>query len=491
MLPPPRRTRLRSTTPRRRSGTAARIAATAALVASLAAGCAGGSEATAPAATDLVPVPAPAPPGSAAPASTTTTTTPWTPTTTTTPPAVAAGPCLGGAGVATTPGATDPAAAAAAQERLAPALDELRRAGGTVGVSVWLDGVGEVAANEPRTPLVPASNQKLFVAAAALELLPADLTFTTDVVATGPVVAGVVQGDLVLVGGGDSTLTRSGPHSLDELATRVEASGITAVAGSLLVDEDRYDRVRTGDGWVDGAWQQSNVGLLSALVVDRNRAYADPTFAADPALAYLAAFRASLAGSGVTVAGPDAHGSGRSGERVASLTSAPLPDHLTAMLAKSDNLASELLLKEIGWRTSGVGSSAAGAEAGRSAITARCVALDGTDADGSGLSRTDSRSADAWRRLLDAARTRPWFATYRDALAVSGRSGTLTTRLTDPDVAGRIQAKTGSTAVSGALSGYLTTASGRTAVFSIVVNQPRGAPEPALDAFAAALVREL
>jgi D-alanyl-D-alanine carboxypeptidase/D-alanyl-D-alanine-endopeptidase (penicillin-binding protein 4) len=74
---------------------------------------------------------------------------------------------------------------------------------------------------------------------------------------------------------------------------------------------------------------------------------------------------------------------------------------------------------------------------------------------------------------------------------VSGRSGTLTTRLTDPLVAGKVHAKTGSTAVSGALSGYLTTASGRTAVFSIVVNQPRGAPEPAIDAFVTALAREL
>lgn len=436
--------------------------------------------------------PGTAPPRTAAPTTTrpTTTVPPWTATTTTTPVAAPAGPCLGGPGSTASPGTADPDAAEVERARLAPALEELRGAGATVGVSVWIDGVGEVAAADPLTPLVPASNQKLLVAAAALELLPLDTTLRTTVVATGPVVDGVVQGDLVLVGGGDPTLTRSGPHSLDALAAQVQSAGVTGATGSLLVDESRYDTARTGAGWVEGAWQQSNVGLLSALVVDRNRAYADPAFAADPALANLGAFREALATVGVTVAGPDAHGSGAAGVEVAGVDSAPLPEHITAMLSRSDNLAAELLLKELGWRHGGSGTAAAGAEAGRAALAARCLALDGTDADGSGLSRTDSRSPDAWRRLLELARTRPWFPTFRDALAVAGRSGTLATRLTDPGVAGRVQAKTGSTAVAGALSGYLTTASGRTVVFSIVVNQPRGAPEPAIDAFVRTLVAD-
>jgi D-alanyl-D-alanine carboxypeptidase/D-alanyl-D-alanine-endopeptidase (penicillin-binding protein 4) len=432
------------------------------------------------------------PPATSAPSSSTTTTRPaWTPTSTTTSTIAPSGPCLGGTGATTDGGPTDPVAAAALQDQLAPALDQLRGAGATVGVSVWVDGVGEVASLGATTPLVPASNQKLFVATAALELLPLDTTLSTDVVATGPVVAGVVEGDLVLVGGGDSTLTFAGPHSLATLAAQIQAAGITGVTGSLLVDESRYDTVRTGSGWVEGSWQQSNVGLLSALVVDRNRNYGDPAFAADPALANLGVFRAALTQAGVTVAGPDAHGSGQIGDRVATLVSAPLPEHITAMLSKSDNLASELLLKEIGWRTRGTGTSAAGIEAGRAAIAARCLGLDGTDADGSGLSRTDTRSPDAWRRLLQHARTRPWFPTFRDALAVSGQSGTLVTRLTGPQVTGKVRAKTGSTAISGALSGYLTTTSGRTVVFSIVVNQPRGAPEPAIDAFVLTLVRDL
>lgn len=436
-------------------------------------------------ATPATAAPLPEPPRTAPP----TTPPPFTPTTTA-PSAVTVSPA-GACPTATPSVGVDPAALDDAAARLGPALERIRGAGGRVGVSVWVDGIGEVASLDPATPLVPASNQKLFVAFAALELLPIDTTLATTVVATGPVVGGVVQGDLVLVGGGDPTVTRTGPQSLDALAAQVQAAGITGIAGRLLVDESRYDDVRTGSGWADGAWQQSNVGLLSALVVDRNRNSPDPAFAADPTLSNLRSFRAALEGAGVTVAGADDRGSGQAGIQVAALASPPLPELITALLARSDNLAAELLLKEIGWRTTGVGSAAAGIGSARSALAARCVPIDGADSDGSGLSRTDARSPGAWRRLLEIARTRPWFPTFRDALAVSGRSGTLASRLGGAETAGRVQAKTGSTAVAGALSGYLTADSGATVVFSIVVNQPAGAPEPAIDELVTSLRREL
>jgi D-alanyl-D-alanine carboxypeptidase len=52
-----------------------------------------------------------------------------------------------------------------------------------------------------------------------------------------------------------------------------------------------------------------------------------------------------------------------------------------------------------------------------------------------------------------------------------------------------VRAKTGSTMVSRALSGYVTTAGGRQAVFSIVINAPNAAAEPAIDAFVTAVAQ--
>ena len=55
---------------------------------------------------------------------------------------------------------------------------------------------------------VPASTAKVFVSAVAAARLPADGTVRTSVYATGPVAAGVVEGDLVLYGRGDPTMDR-------------------------------------------------------------------------------------------------------------------------------------------------------------------------------------------------------------------------------------------------------------------------------------------
>ena len=71
----------------------------------------------------------------------------------------------------------------------------------------------------------------------------------------------------------------------------------------------------------------------------------------------------------------------------------------------------------------------------------------------------------------------------RDGLAHAGQSGTLAARLKGPATIGKVHAKTGSTALSRALSGYLTTTSGRAVTFSIIVNGPAPKAEDAIDAF--------
>ena len=61
-------------------------------------------------------------------------------------------------------------------------------------------------------PVIPASNLKIVTAAAALELLDPEATLTTSFVATSPPQGGVINGDLVVVGGGDPLLT-SDPYA--------------------------------------------------------------------------------------------------------------------------------------------------------------------------------------------------------------------------------------------------------------------------------------
>ena len=330
------------------------------------------------------------------------------------------------------------------------------------GLSIWVDGLGEIGAHEPDTPLFPASNQKLLTAMGVLAVLGPDARFTTEVRSTS-------DGSLVVTAGGDPSLTVSGPHSLDALAAQVRTAGITTVPGALVVDESRQDSVRRAAGWQD--WQFPDyAGPLSALMVDSNRYRRDAAFLADPAIAHGEVLRGALDAHGVHVAGPTVHGSAPDGTVVASLTSAPASMLLTDTLLRSDNMAAEDLLKEVGHTTGAPGSTPGGLAVTRAALEPLCVPLSGTDDDGSGLSRANGRSPREWRRLLQAARDEPWWPQLQAALPLAGRSGTLASRFRGTAAEGSVRAKTGTIIGGIALSGFGTTIGGRAFVFSVLVN---------------------
>lgn len=81
--------------------------------------------------------------------------------------------------------------------------------------------------------LPPASVQKTITTLYALERLGADRRLSTRVLATGPVAGGVVQGDLVLAGGGDPTLDTD---TLGDLVAAVVRAGVRRITGQFLVD---------------------------------------------------------------------------------------------------------------------------------------------------------------------------------------------------------------------------------------------------------------
>jgi len=91
---------------------------------------------------------------------------------------------------------------------------------------------------------VPGSNQKILTTAAAWSLLGPDYRFRTELWATEPL-GERIEGDLVLVGSGDPSLSRrfwdSGPAALRALADSAAAAGIRQVTGALVVDASAWD----------------------------------------------------------------------------------------------------------------------------------------------------------------------------------------------------------------------------------------------------------
>lgn len=119
----------------------------------------------------------------------------------------------------------------------------------------------------PDKLLVPASNAKIFSTALALTKLGPDYRFTTFIVSNAALSdQGVLQGDLVLVGGGDPNLSsRHIPYDskldkyardlmkpIRELARQVVVSGVRTIQGNIVGDDTRYVRQPWPRGWSVG-----------------------------------------------------------------------------------------------------------------------------------------------------------------------------------------------------------------------------------------------
>lgn len=302
--------------------------------------------------------------------------------------------------------------------------------------------------------LVPASNQKLMVTYAALALLGPSYRIETGVYGEGELVGRTWQGDLVLKGFGDPTLTRG---DLRSLAYQVRAAGIRRVSGAIEADESYFDSRRSGPAWK--SWYYLNESPpLSALTVDRARFKGWMT--REPALAAGKQFRLALRAVGVSVRGAAELGvADPLAEQLAITESAPLARILRFMNRESDNFTAELLLKLLGAVDDAAGTSAAGAASVRRALRDSAIPLAGVRiVDGSGLSPRNRLTAAALIGILVAAWHDPVIRpAFVQSLAVAGMNGTLEDRMRRPPMRGAVRAKTGTTSESSALSGYVRT----------------------------------
>ncbi|MFZ1469162.1 MAG: D-alanyl-D-alanine carboxypeptidase/D-alanyl-D-alanine-endopeptidase [Paracoccaceae bacterium] len=151
----------------------------------------------------------------------------------------------------------------------AEALIQAAKLGGTVAF-VLVDAVtGEVLeARNPDTRLPPASVAKTITSLYALEKLGPAHLFTTRVLATGPVSAGIVQGDVVLLGGGDPGLQTD---QLGDLVARLAKSGVRGATGRFLVWDGALPRMTSLSP--DQPPQVGYDPALSGLNLNFNRVY--------------------------------------------------------------------------------------------------------------------------------------------------------------------------------------------------------------------------
>jgi len=355
------------------------------------------------------------------------------------------------------PGSTLPQRLARALR--APHLDP----GRTGAIVLDLTSGRTVFARHATLPLAPASNEKLATTYAALTGLGPSFRIETDVLGNGTQTGSTWNGDLVLKGYGDPTLSAS---DLVSLARQVAADGIERVTGRVLGDESWFDTRRVGVGWKPDFYLHESPAL-SALIVDRG--WTGRAETPEPALDAARLFRADLRRAGVRVAGGASLGTAAAdAEPLAFVQSPPVSALVRHMDVESDNFYAEMLLKEVGAVQGAAGSAAAGVAVARHLLAAAGVPLAGVRmVDGSGLSRRDRWTPDGLAVLLRTMWLDPDLRPYLlAALPVAGETGTLEERMRRGPAHGLVRAKTGTTDEASSLSGLV----GDRYVFSVLEN---------------------
>ncbi len=340
---------------------------------------------------------------------------------------------------------------------------------GRLGLSVLDSATGKpLLERDAGTPKTPASTTKIVTALAALTVLEPTATFSTRLVEGA-------AGDLVLVGGGDPSLTGRYPATdgfggatLRALAAQTQGRTVRRI----VVDDGLFTGPRLGPGWKPGYVTSGDVAPVSSLQVDGGRSgrgksqprVADPALEAGRQLA-------ALLRVGTVVRGRAPAGA----LEVGQVSSPPVADLVEAMLTRSDNDYAEALGRQVAL-ASGKPATFAGEQA---AITAAVgpllnrvsAPLTGVRLrDASGLSPVSLMSPAALSRLLALASTEDRYAAVLSGLPVGGFDGTLAKRFRTGLGAGQVRAKTGTLNGVSALAGLVRTRGGSVLSFAFAAN---------------------
>jgi D-alanyl-D-alanine carboxypeptidase/D-alanyl-D-alanine-endopeptidase (penicillin-binding protein 4) len=397
-----------------------------------------------------------------------------------------------------------------------------------------------ISSYNENTPLVPASTTKLLTTETAMSTLGENYRWNTQLEYSGSVdESGTLNGNLYIVGSGDPSMgtNKAGAWAyrdiVQDFKEGLSREGIKKVNGDIMIQTALFkgtiSRLPENVVWLEnnnyylpaGTTREINpanekliVKKSAALSAEKKFFYVSPynnqmvyadkyegngilTTKLPDAPAYLAnTFRTTLVKSGIPVTGkviPKMTDASPEGRKMVSVYKSPtLADIIFYTNQHSDNGLAEALLKTVGFQSLGDQTT----ESGRKVVTEH-LKNHGFDMlglnyiDGSGLSRSNNVTPIAQAKFLTSLMDEKFYKTYLNSLPVGGQSGTLK-RMFNGLGNGQVFAKTGTLNKVKTLAGYMKTNTGKTLVFSLMVNNYAGSVdmvkkrmerilEPALD----------
>jgi D-alanyl-D-alanine carboxypeptidase/D-alanyl-D-alanine-endopeptidase (penicillin-binding protein 4) len=351
-------------------------------------------------------------------------------------------------------------------------------------------------------PATPASTTKLATTVAALASVGPAHRITTRVVrGTG--------GGIVLVGGGDPTLTALPARPEDghppyaslldlarQTAAALKASGVRRVR--VDYDVSAYQGPREAPGWKPNYLPDGEIAPVTALTVDEGRiSPRDPTKKArysDPPAAAAKQFARLLTKNGVRATPGRRTVAQKGAERLGAVHSPPMAALVEHLLTESDNDVAEAVARQVAMKVGRPASFVGAAQAVRQVLAGLGVAEGVSVNDGSGLSPRNRISPIALARIISlaASEEHPELRPVITGLPIAGFSGTLSppryTVASSRAGAGMVRAKTGTLAGVSTLAGLAYDADGRLLAFAFMAGDGKGPVDPRkLDRLAAAV----
>jgi D-alanyl-D-alanine carboxypeptidase/D-alanyl-D-alanine-endopeptidase (penicillin-binding protein 4) len=393
--------------------------------------------------------------------------------------------------------------------RVKAALDPLVTSaalGNRVHVSVLDVPSGQVLyARNADATTTPASTTKLLTAATVLAARGPAYRLTTRAV------AGAQPGEVVLVGGGDPTLSVDakgqfpGAARLDRLAAQVKQALGGVAPTRVLVDTSLFTGSETASGWSpEDISPGGQVSRIQSLMTNAGRIkpvhnefggdprYGDPAIAAGKAFArqlgapvatvrrgrapQAATPRTGTPGAAATQS--EAPGAAATpGRELGRVQSPPLVQVSDWMLEQSDNTIAEALGRQVALAGGQPASFTGAAQAMLAKLRELGLPVDAVRlSDASGLSRNNAISPTVLIRLLALAARgeQPALTGIFGGLPVAGWSGTMAKRFVSPRPnqvgQGIVRAKTGTLSGVNTIAGELITKDGRLLVFAIMAS---------------------
>lgn len=337
--------------------------------------------------------------------------------------------------------------------------------------------------------MMPASNMKILTGTVGLALLGPDYRYSTRFAARGIISDSVLNGDLVVIGRGDPSVSDSmqgdAMKPLRAMADSLLTRGIRRISGNVLSGGNAFSDAIYGYGWewddfgndysapVDELFFNDGLDKVTKIVNSRDTVVDSAT--SEPIRSYLLFLGRALRERGITIGGTLGDSSNRADTSgltpIFTYWSPPLRSILRALEKPSQNQIAEIIFKTLALEQTGFGR----ADSARAVVTRQLLSW-GAESDGfvvkdgSGLSRHNLVSPETIVRVFAAIQRDTAFHVFYDALSIAGVDGTLKSRMKGTPAQGNMHAKTGTIEFARNMSGYVKTAAGDDLIFSLLFN---------------------